>query len=152
MSFKGIILLLQLAAALSLLLVSAPAFAQKMEATAFTQNLTGSAPTLGTDGVSLAGATHYQVTVSAASGQTLSGAGTLTCYYYGAVDGSGTRRWFPCDSTLNVAVNKSGQRDMTSLQFPVGIPSGRLMYVTSGVTVSGGTTVVVTIEVRRIGT
>lgn len=118
--------------------------------TTTTQNLTGSAPTLATEGVDLSDALGYAVVVSAASGQTISG-GSLLCYYYGAVGsgpgGSGTRRWMRAaqfDFTPATSV-----RDAPSGDFATPAGFGRIHYVPSSVTVSSGTTVDVTIAVRR---
>lgn len=120
----------------------------------FTQNLTGSAPTLASDGVDLDGAAGWSVTVSAPSGQTISG-GSLLCYFYAPVSSTGnegaavTRRWTPCKSDLNVTPS-TGVRDPPSLNFKSYVGGGRLKYIPSSITLSGaGTTVDVTIEVRR---
>lgn len=120
----------------------------------FTQTLTGSAPTLATDGISLDGAEGWSVTVSAPSGQTISG-GSLICYFYAPVSSSGihgsevTRRWTLCASALNVTP-ATGSRDPPSLNFLSSVRGGRIAYVPSSITLSGaGTTVDVTIEVRR---
>lgn len=135
-----------------------PAFAQNISSTyvakTFTQNLTGSAPTLADDGVSLDKATGWSVTVSAPSGQTISG-GSLVCYFYAPVSATGipgaavTRRWTPCKSDLNVTP-ATGGRDPPSLNFKTHVGAGRIKYVPSSITLSGaGTTVDVTIEVRK---
>lgn len=124
-----------------MLLAGGQALAGYVAAT-FTQNLTGSAPTLATDGASLNGASHFQVVVSAVEGQTLSGAGSLHCYYRSTK----AARWMRCRSDFDITVNVAGVRDLPSRAFEA-FPGGRIMYVPSGVTVSGGTTVDVTIEV-----
>lgn len=138
-----------------LALVSAPSFAQNTGTESFsvssTQNLTGSAPTLDTDGANLANALGYVVVVSAASGQTITG-GNLLCYYQGAVaaggGNAGTRRWMRCPSTLDFSP-ATGGRDASSGDFTTPVGFGRIQYVPSSVTVSGGTTVTVTISVRK---
>lgn len=149
---------LRLLAVLALFL-GGSAFAQSNSATyvakTFTQNLTGSAPTLETDGISLDGAEGWSVTVSAPSGQTISG-GALTCYFYAPVSSSGirgaavTRRWTPCSTLLNVTP-ATGSRDPPSTNFVTYVRGGRIAYVPAAITLSGaGTTVDVTIEVRRL--
>jgi hypothetical protein len=140
------------------LLGAAPALAQTVSKTylveTFTQNLTGTAPTAADDGVSLEKAEGWAVTVSAPSGQTISG-GSLLCYYLAAVSSTGnlgasvTRRWTRCKSDLDVTPS-TGTRDPPSLNFRSYVGAGRIKYVPSSITLSGaGTTVDVTIEVRR---
>lgn len=141
-----------LAAVLALAL-AVPALAQqRVFSKTFTQNLTGSAPTLATDGVDLTNAAGYSVVVSAASGQTITG-GTLLCYYSGSVSANAvsgtapTQRWMRCPSTLDITPGTS-VRDAPSGDFEVLVGFGRLKYVPSSITVSSGSTVDVTITVR----
>lgn len=144
--------------ALAVALGALPALAQSNDglykAKTFTQNLTGSAPSAADDGIELAGMVGWSVTVSAPSGQTITG-GSLTCYFYAPVSSTGgtraavTRRWTPCDSRLNITPT-TGVRDPPSLNFVTYVRSGRIAYVPNAITLSGaGTTVDVTIEVRK---
>lgn len=144
--------------ALAVALVGLPALAQNNSSTyvakTFTQTLTGAEPTLETDGVSLDGVEGWAVTISAPSGQTLTGGGA-GCRYYGPVSSTGiwgaapTRRWMNCNSALNVTAT-TGVRDSPSLNFVSYVRGGRIAYVANAVTLSGaGTTVDITIEVRR---
>lgn len=105
---------------------------------AVTQNLTGSAPTLSTDGFPVTDNKGIRVTVVAASGQSLSGGGTLQAYYYQPTAGA----WFRDeDLDLTIPADASGQAGWTFGDMQVAVPVGRAMWVTNGVTVSGGTTV-----------
>lgn len=122
----------------------------------FTQNLTGSAPTLATDGVDISNATGFSVVVSAAAAQTITG-GAANCYYYGPVSqvattqsGTGaTFRWTRCPASLDFTPT-TGVRDASSGDFraAVGVGGSRIKYVPAAITVSSGTTVDVTISVR----
>jgi hypothetical protein len=117
-----------------------------------THNLTGSPPTLSTDGASIDAADGFNVTVSANSGQTITG-GSLLCYFYGAVSSSGsgsppTRRWMRCPAVLDFTPGTS-VRDAPSGDYQTPVGWGRIAYIPSAVTVSGGSTVTVTIAVRK---
>lgn len=117
-----------------------------------THNLTGSAPTLATDGAAIDGALGFSVVVSANAAQTITG-GSLLCYYYGAVSSGGsgttpTRRWMRCPSALDFTPGTS-VRDAPSGDYETPVAWGRIAYIPSSVTVSGGTTVAVTITVRK---
>lgn len=107
------------------------------------QILTRAAPTLTTEGISLAGVSSYRVLVSAQAAATVTG-GALTCYYFSAV----TSRWGPCATSLNWTP-ATGGRDAVSADFSVGVPAGRVLYATNAVTVSAGTTVTVAIELTK---
>lgn len=100
-------------------------------------------PTLSTDGMSLGDAFGWRVIVSALVGQTLSGGGNLRCYLWSYTQ----LRWIPAPA-LDIAVTATG-RDQTSEDFEVTVPSGRLYYTADAVTVSGGATLVVTLEMSR---
>lgn len=139
---------------LAALLASSLALAQTNDnCITFTQNLTGTAPTVNlADGAPLSEATGYTVVVSAPSGQTITGGG-LTCHYKGVVfAGTGvarTHRWFPCPTVLNFTP-QTGARDASSGDYPASTGVGSVKYVPAGITLSGaGTTVDVTICVRR---
>jgi hypothetical protein len=73
------------------------------------------------------------VTVCAASGQTLSGAGTLTAY----LREPGIALWAAAPE-LNLTVTSSARRCQTFSGFMVTVPRGRATWVPTGVTVSGG--------------
>jgi hypothetical protein len=140
---------------LSLLTLPGLAFGQASGTASFsvttTQNLTGSAPTLSTDGADLTNALGFIVTVTANTGQTITG-GSLLCYYYGAVSTAGgnaaTKRWMRCPTTLDFTP-ATGAQDAPSGDFQTLVGYGRIQYVPSSVTVSSGTTVGVTITVRK---
>lgn len=107
-----------------------------------TQALTRAAPTAATEGASLAGATGYRVTVSAPSGQTITG-GSILCYTYNPT----LKRWARCKSAFDITL-LTGVRDSPSEEFKVAVGGGRVLFATDSVTLSGGTTVVVTIDVK----
>lgn len=94
-----------------------------------------------TSGMDLAGVYGFEVTVSAASGQTLTG-GTLFCWKWNPKLG----RWVR-NKDLDLVIPASiGIRDVTWGQLRTLAPIGRVLYATSAVTVSGGTTVDVRID------
>lgn len=94
----------------------------------------GSAPTADTDGVALGPIGQgFAVIVSADSGQTLSGAGTLLAYVYSGAVG----RWIRC-ADLDITVGTSGVRDLTFNAIWVAGRKGRVAFVPSSVTVSSG--------------
>jgi hypothetical protein len=95
---------------------------------------TRAAPTLPTEGMSLVGMFGYKLTVCAAAGQTLSGAGSLLAWDYNVDEGVWTR-----DPLLDLAVTVSGGRCQTWPDFPLGAGVDRVLFAASGVTVSGGT-------------
>ena len=144
------------AAVFLLAVLGAVALAQSTTAysRATTHALTGSAPTLDTDGADLTNAMGYDVVVSAENTRTLSTVGSgLLCYYLGAVaTGSGaaaTKRWMRCPTSLDCTNFPTGGRDGPCGSFTTPVGFGRVSYVPSAVTVSGGSTVDVTITVRR---
>ena len=101
------------------------------------QALSRAAPTLSTEGVSLGSARGLRVTLCAASGQTLSGAGALRAYY----SPSGTI--WSRNSGLDLAVpgDAAGKACWTFPDVEVLVRTGRVLFAADGVTVSGGTTV-----------
>lgn len=140
---------------LAALLMAAPALAQVNTATiavvgpaaAATQaanNAEDNIPTADADGMSLSGIKKIIVIVSAASGQTLSGAGTLKFWYYNtAID-----RWIE-NKTSTISVTMSGRRDQVSDlydSFPDG--AGRIYVEADTVTSSSGALTVRIIGVR----
>lgn len=90
-----------------------------------------------TDGLplsrSFSSAKGITVTACADSGQTLSGAGTLTAY---GRDPS-VALWAALPD-LNLTVTSSARRCQTFSGFVVTLPIGRVTWVPTGVTVSGG--------------
>ncbi len=106
-----------------------------------------SIPTLVTHGVALRDrSTGIRVTLSAESTRTLSGAGTLQAYYWNP----SLSRW--CrnpDLDITVAAAHASVRDVTFPDTAIFVPGGRLFYIANTVTVSAGTTVVLTVEVYR---
>lgn len=99
------------------------------------------APTLITEGISLDKAKGYQVIVSAVTGQTLSGAGTLDSYYWNTA----LAAWVKGPT---LAVSSSGIRRMTFAPVSVFLPTGRIFFAANGVTISGGTNVDVRVDVH----
>ncbi len=102
-----------------------------------TQNLTGSAPTLATDGVDLAGAEAVRVFLSIATG-TFTG-GYIKVYFYEPSVG-----WFENQSLrITVAANAAAASEVYA-DFPILADYGRVAVVPSAVTVSAAQTEVVT--------
>ena len=73
------------------------------------------------------------VTVCADSGQTLSGAGTLTAYNRD----ESIALWATVPD-FNLTVSSSARRCQSFAGFNVDVPVGRVTWVPTGVTVSGG--------------
>lgn len=93
---------------------------------------TRSAPTLSTEGMSLIAVYGFRLKVCAASGQTLSGAGTLQAYAYDADEGVWTR-----NKDLDQLVTNT-TRCQTFPDFRTELRADRVLFAASGVTVSGG--------------
>lgn len=114
------------------------------------QNLTGSAPTLATEGLSLKGLTSVTVILEThtPASQTLSGAGTLEAYIWDSFDGSANNTgstasgaWSRCkDFDLTVTLSGVPRQAFESFKV-VGPRAGRVIWVPVGVTVSAGTQV-----------
>lgn len=100
--------------------------------------LSAAAPSAATDGIPLTGLKSVQITVSADSGQTLSGAGTIRVYLYDSTLG----RWARCPE-LDMSVSTASVRDLAFAALSMdGERSGaRAAFVPNSVTVSSGTTV-----------
>lgn len=95
----------------------------------------GTAPSAASDGVSLQAATGLRLRLCADSGQTLSGAGTLSAYVRDETDGLWTR--VPAlDKT--VPGGASGLRCVGWDENSVLLPYGATVYIPASVTVSGG--------------
>lgn len=90
-------------------------------------------PTANTEGMNLAGVAGYRLKICAASGQTLTGAGTMKAWTYDADEGVWTR-----GKDLDQAVTESTKRCQTFPDFVVPVHSDRVLFAASGVTVSGG--------------
>ncbi len=99
-----------------------------------TSAVTGSVPTLATDGQPLADLDAITVVVAVASGVTLSGAGTLQCYVYDPSVALWARM-----PAFDLSVSTASVR---SLAFPAvsvtGARNARIKWVPSGVTFSSG--------------
>lgn len=118
---------------------------------AVSQNLTGTAPasdcnpsevgSTKSTGLSLAGLQQYYVCVQANSGQTLSGAGTLKAYFW---DPDLSEWAHEKDGDLAITVAAAADREQCFPARPVVGGYGCAYYVPDAVTVSGGTTVLVT--------
>lgn len=106
------------------------------------QALTRAAPTLATEGLSLAGAMGYRVTVSAGAGQTITG-GTAKCYFMPIITG----RWARCPTALDLTPGTS-VRDWSSSDFAVYVGMGRVLYASDSITLSAGTAVTIAVEAR----
>ena len=96
-----------------------------------TAGVTCDAPTLVTEGVSLSGVGGVTVTVCAASGQTLSGAGTLTAYVWNEA----TSTWANAPD-YNLTVTGTTVRCQNFAPFWVADTHGRIAWVTTVVTAS----------------
>ena len=93
----------------------------------------GNVPVSASDGVSLQGVGGYRAILSAASGQTLSGAGTIRLWYYDAT----LARWMRSQD-LSYTVSDSGVRDIVFQDVEVLVPQGRVYAEAVSVTASGG--------------
>lgn len=86
-----------------------------------------------TDGVNIANLRAIGVIVDADSAQTLSGAGTLQCWYQGPITGLWSRM---SDLDLSVSLSSVRSQAYASMQIPAS--RGRIAWVPSSVTVSAG--------------
>ncbi len=110
-----------------------------------TTALTEAAPSGNTgDGVDLSGVDSVCVSVDAPAGQTLSGGGSLLAYRYSYALG-GWKRAPEFDLDLSDATGLSLSA-MTFAPREVRHKSGRVAWIPSSVTVSGGTALTITIE------
>jgi len=110
------------------------------EITCTSAALTDTVCTLATEGGPLDGKKFCSVWVSSIGATTLSGGGTVDFYLYDPSIG----RWGKDNLNSGATVNTVGIRDQVVAQLYVGGPRGRICPVVQGVTVSGGTQVVVT--------
>lgn len=123
--------------ALLAVLFASAAFAQEdpsgVRTVSAAQSLTQSAPTLVTEGLDLNDVEGFRVTVCAASGQTLSGAGSMQAYLWDNDLGLWARN---PDLDFNVTATT---RCQVSPDFQVMVAAGRVYFAATGVTVSSGT-------------
>lgn len=108
---------------------------------------TGTAPSTSTEGMLLGGVTGYRLTICAAGGQTLSGAGTMQAYAWNSAEGLWSR-----DLGLDQNVTASGKQCQTFPDFKVGLSYDRVRFVASAVTVSGGSGLDVLLEGQQVHT
>lgn len=108
---------------------------------ASTQNTTDSAPSGSADGVALVDVDAIIPVLTAPNGQTFTGAGTLLGYWYSDKLARWVRAYRADDSFADLA----GASEGVLPPLPVNNPSGRFAYICSGVGLSGGTTVTVTL-------
>lgn len=103
----------------------------------------GNEPTAATPGVDLVNVCSLRVVVSAASGQTLSGAGTLKFWLYSQSLGR-----YVVNRVVTRSVTTSGERDHLIDDLWVGVHSGKVYVEAESVTVSSGA---VSVYVETIG-
>jgi hypothetical protein len=125
---------------------------------------TGSAPSGATDGISLVGASGYNISVdmSPDGGSTTASAGGLKCYYYQVDYSSGvhgeatTRGWAAGPTSLDVSAVTTGVRRYIDPSRQSVVGAGRVKCVPNAIVatpnVSGPTNVNVSIEVQRVQT
>jgi len=107
---------------------------------AATANSTANVPSAITDGISLIGVTGIRTTVSAANGQTLSGAGTVVYWCWSDV----LARWAE-SAEVSYTQDVSGRRDASFPNEEIRVSQGRIFVEARSVTVSAGA-LVVTLE------
>lgn len=99
------------------------------------QTTSDSAPSAATDGMPLQSVAGFRVVLEADAGQTLSGAGTLTCFTWeDAING--WSRLSDADITVPAAI--ASNRRYGAVSFQVQAPRGRVAFIANGVTVSAG--------------
>lgn len=96
---------------------------------------TANEPFVATDGLSILNMCGLRVIVSAASGQTLSGAGTLRFWYYDTTLSS--PRWM-LNQNVSLPVTQSSRRDAVFEDLPIYNGFGRVYVEAESVTVSSG--------------
>jgi hypothetical protein len=107
------------------------------------QALTRAAPTnscyadTSPEGMDLRNVRGYRVIIEAASGQTLSGGGTLHAYVYSPVVSAWIR-----NNDLDLTVDASSVRRQIFPDLETKVRAGCVLYATSSVTVSSGTVTV----------
>lgn len=123
------------------LCLATPGWAMKRSWSETSALTRASDPSAATDGVDLAGAKGFRVCVAANSGQTLSGTGSILMWVYSYEDSLWAR-----NTELTKAVDLSGKRKQC-WDFLVSTGRGRVLPAASSITVSGGTTVTVSVLV-----
>lgn len=113
------------------------------------QSLTRAAPAAATEGMSLTGVSGYRVSVCATAGNTLSGAGFIDIYGYNPVTGLwGIAPQLRVPVTATIRCQNVADFGVDSL----GRMSGwRVLPAANGITVSGGTTVTVSVSSCLVG-
>ena len=106
-----------------------------------------SAPSSATDGMGLGGCVGAKLTICAASGQTLSGTGTMFAWLFKATAGGGAGLWARHQLDMAVPAAASGNRCFTFDDIALFTQIGdRLRYTAGSVGVSGGSTLDVMLE------
>lgn len=109
-----------------------------------TQALTRAEPFQASDGFSLTGFKGLRVTLCAASGQTLSGSGTLRARYLSPKAGS---RWAKGGGRdLVIPSAAAGASCWTFDDMDITVDSGRALWIADGVTASGGSTCILYVD------
>jgi hypothetical protein len=125
-------------------MVTCPAGAQSSQCdsaqTCAAGSCSGSSPTTSTNGMTLGGVRSFRITICAASGNTLSGAGTMQAWGFSNAEGIWVRN---SDLDLTVSLSTRCQRWADLL---TGVSYDRVDYISNAVTVSGGSTLDVMIE------
>lgn len=113
---------------------------------------TAAVPTGTTAGMALNNTAYFTLTVCAATGQTLLGAGSMDAYVYKFNAAGGTGAWTRAkgldkaiDVTSTSCAGAACQCD-TFADVQTGFRGDRIRYVPDGVTVSGGTSIDVILE------
>lgn len=111
--------------------------------------ITGSAPTDAADGQPLNGLAAITLVISAASGKTLSGAGTMQAYLYDNT----LARWVRLPSA-DFTVDSTGVQDEAFAPVTVETPrpNGRILWVPVGVTFNSGAGGVVSTQLGQTQT
>jgi len=108
-----------------------------------------SAPTSNAEGANISSANGYRLSICAASGQTLSGAGTMQAYWCDTLTALCYRN--PLNDQ-NVTGAVSGQRCVTWPDFQIAAITGNpdsVVFAASAVTVNGGSALTVQLYVHR---
>jgi hypothetical protein len=113
------------------------------------QATTEAAPTLSTDGIGLVGVDAVKPVLTAPNGQTFDGTGTIKGYFYSRLLG----RWVEDPRAEDTLTDLLGKNEGTLPAIPVQTQGGRFAVVCSGVGLSGGSTITVTLIAtsRRYG-
>jgi len=128
-------------AVIAALAFAVPSYAQTIShGIVETQNLTGTDPTAITQGTNLRGIAGYQIVLCAATGNTLSGAGTLQADYWDEA----IAEWMPAPAfDYALSARNAGKRCAVFPNVAQAVSYGRIRFTPKGITVSGGTTVTI---------